>query len=367
MSQFEEQIPSDTAKAGSKLNGALYPIHEVCRMTGIEPSRIRFIETEFEEYFSAHSGGMQTTKFDQRGVDLLKKINQLLFKKGESPFDIRRELDRDLHRLKIIAVTSGKGGVGKTTLSLNLSIAMARRGLRTLLIDADMGLGNVHVFGGITPRGSMLDLIEERSGENILSSGPGDIHVLCGCSGNASMADLSPHALERLAQGLVALGDAFDVMIIDTGAGISAQVTHFLAMADDIVVVTTPNIAATLDAYGVIKVVREEKMRGDIHLVVNQADDEEQAHMVYEKIRLCSERFLQYSPGNLGGMVRDAAVEQSNQSRNPLLLSQPGHPNAKVILQIAESLSAPEPQAACKEKEGGNFREFKESTAPAAA
>ena len=367
MSQFEERNPSDSAKAGSQLKGALYPIHEVCRMTGIEPSRIRFIETEFEEYFSTRSGGMQTTKFDQQGIDLLKKINQLLFKQGQSPFDIRRELDRDLHRLKIIAVTSGKGGVGKTTLSLNLSIAMAGHGLRTLLIDADMGLGNVHVFGGITPRGSMLDLIEERPGENILSSGPGDIQVLCGCSGNASMADLPPHALERLAQGLVALGDSFDVMIIDTGAGISAQVTHFLSMADEIVVVTTPNIAATLDAYGVIKVVREEAMRGDIHLVVNQADDEEQAHMVYEKIRLCSERFLQYSPGNLGGLIRDAVVEQSNQSRNPLLLSQPGHPNAKVIMQIAESLCAPVARAACEESGKDNSRGFKGSTEPAAA
>ncbi|MGB8352404.1 MAG: AAA family ATPase [Chthoniobacteraceae bacterium] len=364
MSQFDEHNPSDSAKAGSKLNGALYPIHEVCRMTGIEPSRIRFIETEFEEYFGDAGKGMQTTKFDQRGVDLLKKINQMLFKQGESPFDIRRKLDRDLHRLKIIAVTSGKGGVGKTTLSLNLSIAMEKRGLRTLLIDADMGLGNVHVFGGITPRGSMLDLIEERSGDAILSSGPGGIQVLCGCSGNAAMADLPPHELERLAKGLVALGDSFDVMIIDTGAGISAQVTHFLAMADDIIVVTTPNIAATLDAYGVIKVAREEAMRGDIHLVVNQADDEEQAHMVYEKIRLCSERFLQYSPGNLGGMVRDPVVEQSNQSRNPLLLSQPGHRNAKVILEIAESLGAPAPVAAIEESVKTNF---KGTTAPAAA
>ena len=206
--------------------------------------------------------------FDARNVDLLRRIHRLLFEQARSPFDIRRELSRDLRRLKIIAVTSGKGGVGKTTVSLNLAIAIAARGQRTLLLDADLGLGNVHVFAGIAPRGSMMDLVEGRqSAQNLLTPGPGNIQVLCGSSGSARLADLPPESIARLGHELAALGEAFDVMIIDTGAGISSQVTRFLAMADEIVVVTTPNIAATLDAYGVIKVMREEAMRGNVHLL----------------------------------------------------------------------------------------------------
>jgi flagellar biosynthesis protein FlhG len=315
------------------MDGNLYTIGDVCRSTGIEPSRIRFIEREFEEYFEG------SATFDARQVDLFNKIHRMLFVEGKSPLAIRRELPGEQRCLKIIAVTSGKGGVGKTTMSLNLAIAMAARGLRTLLLDADMGLGNVHVFAGIAPRGSMLDLIDGRQAvENLLTPGPGGIHVLCGNSGSARMADLPPEIIGRMEHELAALGANFDIMIIDTGAGISSQVTRFLAMADEIVVVTTPNIAATLDAYGIIKVMREQAIRGQIHLLVNQADGEAQAHAVCEKIRACSERFLQYPLAILGSVMRDPKMEEANQSRKPLLLSQPDHPNARMIARFAEKL-----------------------------
>ena len=292
--------------------GTSHTIEEVCRTTGIEPSRIRFIEREFGEYFKGGGQGAQGATFDAAQVETLRKINHLLFRKrANRRLPSAAKLSRRLRRLKIIAVTSGKGGVGKTTVSLNLAIAMAARGLRTLLLDADLGLGNVHVFGGVAPRGSMMDLIDGRQrAESLLTPGPGNIQVLCGNSGSARMADLPPHTIERLGHELAALGAQFDVMIIDTGAGVSSQVTRFLAMADDIVVVTTPNIAATLDAYGIIKVMREESMRGQVHLLVNQADSEAQARAVSEKIRACCERFLKYSPAILGSVMRDTAVEK---------------------------------------------------------
>lgn len=328
---------------GSSLSpaGRMCAFHEARRLTGIEPSRIRFIETEFADFFQGTGDGMQSASFDEKGITLLRTIHRLIFEEGKSPFAVREEISRGKRKLRTIAVTSGKGGVGKTTVSLNLAITMASRGLRTLLLDADMGLGNVHVFAGIAPRGSLLDLVEGRTAAaDLLSTGPGNIQVLCGNSGSTGMADLPPHAIEQLGRSLARLGEDFDVMIIDTGAGISAQVTRFLAMADDIVVVTTPNIAATLDAYGVIKVAREEAMRGKVHLLVNQADDESEFDAVYEKIRMCSERFLQYSPASLGGMMRDAAVEQSNQSRRPLVLCRPEHQNSELLTQIAADLCA---------------------------
>lgn len=309
---------------------------------------------------------MQNTCFDERGINLLRKIHHRIFHEGEQAGSILAELGRNQKHLRTIAITSGKGGVGKTTVSINLAIAMSRRGLRTLLFDADMGLGNVHVFAGITPRGSVIDLLEGRVSTDLISIGPENIHVLCGGSGSARLADLSPSAIERLGHEIIRLAEAFDVLLIDTGAGISSQVTHFLAMADDIVVVTTPNIAATLDAYGVIKVARESAMRGQIHVLINQADDERQGDTVYEKINLCAARFLQYSPASLGCLMRDAAVEMSNQSRKPLLVSQPDHQNAKQITQIAESLCASRPPAASREQGGIEPECLAESGAPAA-
>lgn len=368
MSELYERTHMDTERRDQPLSGRPLTIGEVCRTTGIEPSRIRFIEREFTEYFDDDKGAHNGT-FDARQVDLFRRIHGLLFEQGESPFAIRRELTRDLRRLKIIAVTSGKGGVGKTTVSLNLAIAMAARGRRTLLLDADLGLGNVHVFAGITPRGSMMDWIEGRkSAVNLLVAGPGNIQVLCGSSGSAQLACLAPEIIARLGNELASLGGLFDVLIIDTGAGISAQVTRFLAMADEIVVVTTPNIAATLDAYGIIKVIREEAMRGQIHLLVNQADDEGQSCAVLDKIRACSERFLKYSPEILGGVMRDTAVEQANQTRKPLPLSRPDHPHAKMMGRIAEKLcGAAAPEPAEKQDEFETMRVLKGIASTAAA
>ena len=368
MSQLEEHKIRDFGGKDSDLSGRLYPIHEVCRMTGLESSRIQFIELEFAEHFADRKNGMQRCAFDQRGIDLLVRIHDLIFKKGESPFAVRKLLAGGRRHLRFIAVTSGKGGVGKTTLSLNLAISLAGQGLRTLLVDADMGLGNVHVFAGIAPRGSMVDLIEGRSAlQDILSPGPGNIRVLCGNSGNARMADVPADAIERVGHALAKLDDDFDVVLIDTGAGISSHVTHFLSMADDIVVVTTPNIAATLDAYGIIKVARESAMRGQIHVVVNQADDDAQAFSVYEKIRQCSQRFLEYSPASLGSMKRDMAVEESNQTRRPLVLSAPDNGNARTIRDIAARLGASPAPAACEERNDTSPVGIAGSITPAAA
>jgi len=311
-------------------------------MTGIEPSRIRFIELEFKEFFEHWGERLQSTGFESREVDLLREIHDRIFLRGELPADVRRELRNRRKGCKTIAVTSGKGGVGKTTVSINLAIAMAHRGLRTLLLDADMGLGNVHVFAGIAPRGTVMDLVDGKAtAEQILSTGPGNIQVLCGASGSARLADIGPRGTERLIRELELLGKSFDVILIDTGAGISPQVTQFLAMADDIVVVTTPNIASTLDAYGVIKIAREAGMRGSIHLLVNQVDDEKQSRSVYEKLSQCALRFLRNRPANLGWLTRDTAFEESNQTRRPLLLSHPDNPNARRLKEMAEALCVP--------------------------
>lgn len=317
----------------------------LCVATGIEPSRLRYFETEFREFFPVAATSATADSYDARAVALFEQLDRWMFAEGKTVSDIRQVLIRQAQpsdaNLRIFAVTSGKGGVGKTTVSLNLAIALASRGQRTLLIDADMGLGNVHVLAGIQPHGTILDVVEQRASiADILSAGPGGIQILCGASGVPELADLATGKLDTLMQDVVRLSDRFDAVVIDTAAGIAAQVTRFLFAADEIVVVTTPNIAATLDAYGVIKVAREAQMRARLHVVVNMVSSNAQAATVYARLRDCAQRFLQYAPAHLGQLQKHGSVERANQNRRPLLVDAPDSINARRLQIMADALLA---------------------------
>lgn len=298
----------------------------------IEPARMQFIEQSFADLLGS--------SIDRGTVELIRWIHQRLFIDGATPAAVRVELARQ-RTTRVLAVTSGKGGVGKTTLSVNLAIAFAQQGQRVLLFDADLGMANVHVFAGVNPRSTLLDVIDGRAqlGE-IIVPGPAGVQLLCGASGIGRLTELSATALEMLGRELLRVAADFDVLIIDTGAGISACVTQFLQLAHDAIVVATPNIAATLDAYGVIKLAHETQIPARLHLLINQADDETQAARVWERIAGCADRFLKCPVALLGFLFRDAAVEQANKTRSPLLLSQPDHINAQRIAAIAAAFSA---------------------------
>jgi flagellar biosynthesis protein FlhG len=300
---------------------------------GIEPARLQFIEREFRDVFDKSAD-----------ASLLRQIHDALFVEGKPIAVVRNQLWGRQRALRVIAVTSGKGGVGKTTVAVNLAVALAERGLRVLLFDADLGMANVHVFAGVTPRGTLLDVVEGRATiAQILSNGPAGVRVVCGASGVAGLADLNLRVIEFLGGELARFADAFDLLLIDTGAGISSQVMRFLAMANEIVVVATPNLASTLDAYGLIKVVREARLPARVHVLVNQSEDDAQAESVFERLRGCAERFLQFSPMKLEALRRDPAIEAANQSRQPLVLAKPRNKNARRFATIAEQLAELEP------------------------
>ncbi len=303
----------------------------------IEPAQLQFIEANFNDFLGARPTDTESMKAWRQ--DLARWIHERIFEFRDPVATVRAELNSIIQRTRTIAVTSGKGGVGKTTFSVNLAVACAQLDRRVLLFDADFGTANVHVYAGVNPEVTLLDVIDGRATvKNVIMPGPGGIHLVCGASGNSRMADLTPATLDALGRELLRIALDFDVLIIDTGAGISSAVTHFLGLAQDSIVVATPGLASILDAYGVIKLAHENRLPTRIHLLVNQAEAQNQAEAVRDRIAGCANRFLASSLQNFGYLDRDPLLEQSTQNRRPLVLSHPGNLNALRIQSIAGQL-----------------------------
>ena len=240
----------------------------------------------------------------------------------------------------VLAVTSGKGGVGKTNIAANVAVCLAATNKRVLLLDADMSLGNLDLVMDIRSKYNISHMISGRkSMEEIIQAGPKGVRIICGASGLDRLADISEGDQNRVLQHLCRLQDQADTIVIDTAAGISRSVVGFCLAADRVLVVTTPEATAMADSYGMIKVLVRKGYGGPISLVVNMALSAEEGKQTYQRMANVAQRFLQTNLYYAGTLLKDERLCAAVRSRTPVVLAYPRSQISMSLAAVAARLS----------------------------
>ena len=263
-----------------------------------------------------------------------------------------RSLARARPRATVIAITSGKGGVGKSNVAVNLAIRFAKSGKDVVLLDADLGLANADVLCNVDLPANLSHVIaRKRELRDVLVQAPGGFRLIGGASGLARMADLTDDDRGRLLEALAELEQQADIIIIDTGAGISPNVLSFTRAADHVLVVTTPEPTAITDAYAVIKVVSRDPGNRRINLLVNQARSAGEGRIVHDRIARVAKQFLGATVFDAGHVMSDDAVPLAVRRRVPFVLSTPNCPAGQCITRLAMRFE----QGLIADREPGGF------------
>ena len=256
-------------------------------------------------------------------------------KKLQSFLHSDKELKKD-KLAKLIAITSGKGGVGKTNFILNLAIAMSIRSKKVLLVDADMNLSNIDVLLGIYPEYTLANLLDDEiTADKLLIEGPRGVKILSASSGDIMVMQNQKKYQQALIQVYMDMRKDFDYILIDTGAGITDYTLDFLFPADKIIVITTPEPTAITDAYAMIKVLFFRAKNPNLSLIINMAQTEDESKTIYNKINLIVQHFLNKSINNLGFILHDKNVKESVREQAPLIIKRPRSTASANIHNIA--------------------------------
>lgn len=248
---------------------------------------------------------------------------------------------------RTVAITSGKGGVGKTFVSANLAAALTRQGLKVLVLDADLGLANLDVVLNLYPKITLHDVFTGKAElEEAILPAPGGFSVLLAGSGLVEYSRLTPEVRDQLHSIMEAVKPRFDVLLIDTGAGISDVVLYAVSLAHEVVVVATPEPTSMTDAYATIKVLCSQQNRDQINLVVNQVTRSGDGRAICNQLQQVVDRFVQSPSGQsprlnfIGDVPLDSSVREAVQKRQLLLELHPGSAASQGIVQIATRLLA---------------------------
>jgi len=246
---------------------------------------------------------------------------------------------------KVVAVTSGKGGVGKTFVSANLAAALAKRGLRVLVLDADLGLANLDVVLNLYPKVTLHDVFTGKAKlEDAIIRAPGGFSVLLAGSGMVEYSRLTPEVRDDFLRIMSGLVPHYDIVLLDTGAGISDVVLFAVSLASEVIVVATPEPTSLTDAYATIKVLVGQQKRQNIRMVINQTARLGDGRAITVQLQQVLDRFVTTEPGRPVKLVHmcdipaDPAVRQAIMRRQLMMQSMPGSPAAMAITQLAQKV-----------------------------
>ena len=251
---------------------------------------------------------------------------------------------------RVITVTSGKGGVGKSNVSINLAIQFRKMGHRVIILDADFGLANIEIMFGTVPKHNLCDLIYQgKNIKDIITWGAGEVGFISGGSGIVGMSNLSKEHLNYIIQNLVQLDAIADIIIIDTGAGISDAVMEFLVASGEILLVTTPEPTSITDSYSLLKALnrhpRFSQENSKIKVIANRVNKMSDGQNLFNKLEVVVNRYLKFPIGYLGAVPWDHQLTDAVMQQKPVSLSYPNAKASQAFEEIAAKLMGEEKPA----------------------
>lgn len=249
---------------------------------------------------------------------------------------------------RVITVTSGKGGVGKSNTAINLAIQFRQMGQRVIILDADFGLANIEIMFGTVPRHNLCDLIYQgKNIKEIITWGPGEVGFISGGSGIVGLSNLSRDYLIYIIQNLAELDAIADIVIVDTGAGISDAVLEFLVASGEILLVTTPEPTSITDSYSLLKALsghsRFSEEVSQVKMIANKVESDDEGKALFSKLNAVVSRYLKLPVDYLGAVPQDKNLYKAVLQQMPVSLENPGSKSARAYQKIAETLMYGEP------------------------
>ena len=240
---------------------------------------------------------------------------------------------------RVIAITSGKGGVGKTSLAVNLAVGLQLAGQKVMLIDADIGMANVNLLMGAVTNRSLIDLLnDDVELEDVIENGVAGVKYISGVAAIEAALSVNRTEQKKLHKKLGRCSELANIIIIDTGAGLNRNVIEFILAAEEVLLITMPEPTALADAYAVIKAYSTYTERRNIKLVVNRIHEEEECYDVAEKINQTTKKFLGLTVDCIGYIYDDRAVSEAVHRQEPFIIAKPKSPASRCISELVRSL-----------------------------
>ncbi|NLM96237.1 MAG: MinD/ParA family protein [Halanaerobiaceae bacterium] len=263
---------------------------------------------------------------------------------------LRERVLNNKQKTRIIAVASGKGGVGKSSISLNLALAIQELDKKVLLLDTDLGMANIDILLGITPNFNLSHVLKGKCRlEEAVVRGPADISFLAGTTGVDELINISSVEAGRLIEAASQMEENYDIILLDIGAGVHYSVTNFIMGSDEVLVILTPEPTAVMDAYSLIKILSIKHYNGKIKLLLNQCNSLKEGNELTGRMQRVIKQYLNKDVELLGMIPYDEKVRISVKKQNPLLIQYPKSEAARSIKEIAVKIM----NSACKSQSHG--------------